>query len=141
MGTMLRRLRGVLGIAATWGVACAALFVGAFVLTWMFDPASIDPGEGPGRVAVIGAALGLTAGAAFAAVLAVAERRKTIADISLGRAALWGGLGTATVLLLTAMNSSMLLIMCPMAAGLAAAWVAVAKRAALRGRTDPFLLP
>ncbi|MBC7842468.1 MAG: hypothetical protein H7099_09150 [Gemmatimonadaceae bacterium] len=141
MGTMLRRLRGTLGIAATWSLAFAGLFVGAFVLTRVFDPDSIDQGEGLARVAAIGAALGLAAGAAFATLLAVADRQKTIAELSVGRSALWGALGTATLPLFTAMNGSFVLIVCPIAAGLAAVSVAVAKRAALRARIDPLLRP
>lgn len=132
MSTMLRRLRGALGVAVTWSVACAALFVGAFVITRIFDPGSIDPGEGPARVAGIGAVLGFATGAAFAALLALADRKKSISQLSVARAALWGALGTAAFPVFTQMNLSLVFIICPVGAALAAASVAVAKRAALK---------
>lgn len=132
MSTMLRRLRGALGVAVTWSVACAALFVGAFVITRVFDPGSIDPGEGPARVAGIGAVLGFATGAAFAALLAIADRKRNIGQLSVGRAALWGALGTAAFPVFTSMNLSLVFIICPVGAALAAASVAVAKRAALK---------
>jgi hypothetical protein len=61
----------------------------------------------------------------------LAEGRKAIRDLSLSRAALWRMLGTAAFPLLTSVDNSVLLIVCPVGAVLAAASVAVAKKAKL----------
>lgn len=131
MGAFLRKCRGALGIAVTWGAVWAAIFAALGLTVGLLDPDSIDPGEGPVRVAWIGAIYGLVSGAAFAVLLALAEGRKAIRDLSLSRAAVWGMLGTAAFPLVTPVDNSMLLILCPVGAALAAASVAVAKRAEL----------
>jgi hypothetical protein len=131
MNAFLRKVRGALGIAVTWGTVWAAIFAALGLTIGLIDPDSIDPGEGPVRVAWIGAIYGVVSGAVFAVLLALAEGRKSIRDLSLGRAALWGMLGTAAFPLLTPVDNSMLLIVCPVGAALAAASIAVAKRAEL----------
>lgn len=131
MGAFLRKCRGALGIAVTWGTAWAAIFAALGLTIGLLDPHSVDPGEGPFRVAWIGAVYGVVSGAAFAVLFALAEGRKAIRDLSLRRAALWGMLGTAAFPLLTSVDNSVLLIVCPVGAVLAAASVAVAKKAEL----------
>ena len=78
-----------------------------------------------------GAIFGFVSGVGFGVLLSLAEGRKAIRDLSLRRAALWGMLGTAVFPLLTPVDNGMLFIVCPIGAGLAAASVAVAKRAEL----------
>lgn len=136
MGAFLRKCRGALGIAATWGTVWAAIFAALGLTIGLLAPDSIDPGEGPVRVAWIGAIYGVVSGAVFAVLLALTEGRKSIRDLSLSRAALWGMLGTAAFPLLTPVDNSMLLILCPIGAALAAASVAVAKRAELNASPE-----
>ena len=138
---LLRKLRGAIGLATTWGVAWAAIFAAIVTVVGFLDPNSIDPGEGPVRVAMIGAVYGLVSGAVVAVLFAVAERRKTLRDLSLGRAALWGAIGTAVFPLLTQVSDGMVLILCPIGAALAAGSVAIARRGELAAQPDPARLP
>ena len=136
MRAFLRKCRGALGVAVTWGAVWAAIFAALGLTIGLLDPDSIDPGEGPVRVAWIGAIYGVVSGATFAVLLALGEGRKAIRDLSLGRAALWGMLGTAAFPLFTPVDNSMLIILCPVGAALAAASVAVAKRAELNASPE-----
>lgn len=131
MVAFLRRCRGALGVGVTWGAVWAAIFAALALVIGFVDPDQIDAGEGPIAVAGVGAVFGFVSGAAFAVLLSLAEGRKTIRDLSLGRAALWGALGTAAFPLLTPVGNEVLFIVCPVGAALAAASVAVAKRAQL----------
>jgi hypothetical protein len=116
----------------TWSVAWAAIFALLAVVVGVVDPDSIDPGEGPLRVAGIGAVFGFLSGAGFGLLLSMAEGRKMLRGLSVWRAALWGALGTAAFPLLTSVDNRMLYLVCPIGAALAASWVAIAKRGAPR---------
>ena len=129
--TFLRKCRGALGIALTWGAVWAAVFAAVALIIGVLDPDSIDPGEDPVRVGLIGGFYGLVTGAAFSLLLSLAEGRKVIRNLSLGRAALWGAIAAAAFPLLTAVNNSMVFILCPIGAALAAGSVAIAKKAEL----------
>ena len=124
------------GIAVTWGTVWAAIFAALGLTIGLLEPDSIDPGEGPLRVAWIGAVYGVVSGAVFAVLLALAEEWKAIRDLSLSRAALWGIIGTAAFPLLTPVDNSMVVFLCPVGAALAAASVAVAKRAELHASPE-----
>jgi hypothetical protein len=120
----------------------AAIFTALVLIAGLVDPDSIDPGDGPLiRVAGIGAVFGLVSGVGFGLLLSLAEGREAIRDLSLSRAALWGMLGTAAYPLLTPVDDGMLLIVCPIGAALAAASVAVAKRAELGASPEQPQLP
>ena len=93
MSGWLRRLRGVLGIGAVWGVAGAiAGGVGgvvAFLLGSMpLLPAVLELGMGA-------AGVGIVLGSAFAGVLTLAEGRRTLEQLTPARAALWGSVAGA----------------------------------------------
>ena len=136
MRAFLRKCRGALGVAVTWGAVWAAIFAALGLTIGLLEPDSIGPGEGSVRVAWIRAIYGLVSGATLAVLLALADGRKAIRDLSLGRAALWGMLGTAAFPLFTPVDNSMLIILCPVGAALAAASVAVAKRAELNASPE-----
>ncbi len=86
MNKFLRRVRGVLGTAFTWAIAWTGLGAGLGLLAGI--PFSyILP------MALNGAAAGFIAGASFAVILSVAERQRTLEDLSLRRVALWGAVG------------------------------------------------
>jgi len=141
MSDFLRRVRGTLGIGATWGAAWGSIFGVLALIIGLVDPGSIDPGEGPLVVIGTGALFGLVSGAVFGTALAPAERGKAILDLSLGRAALWGALATAAYPLLTPVDNSMLFLLCPLGAALGAGSVAMAKRVELAARPEPPELP
>ena len=131
MREFLRKCRAALGVGMTWGAAWALIFALIFLVIRVVDPDSIDPGEGPVRGIAIGALFGFISGTVFAAVLAMTESRRTIRKLSVGRAAIWGMLGTAAYPLLTPLDNSMVFFVCPIGAALAAASVAIAKKAEL----------
>ncbi|MEP6729074.1 MAG: hypothetical protein ABJE10_00485 [bacterium] len=93
---MNRRLRGMFGMALTWGVAWAIVGLTLAGVAWLFVPRGVLP-----RGVVLGATMrwgvfGAVSGAAFALVLSFAERRKHSLDaLSMERVTGWGALGGA----------------------------------------------
>jgi hypothetical protein len=132
MNTLLRKLRGMLGVGITWAVGWGIVMFILGTIIGIVDPDSIDPGEEPWRLALMVSTVGFISGSAFALILSSAERRKSVKDLSTWRAALWGALGGAALPLLTTMNDSVLLNTIPLGAIFAASTVAIARRAALR---------
>jgi len=92
MNTLLRKLRGIAGTAATWAAGWGALF-GAIWAGFGAPLGVIAEGI------VGGGFLGACAGASFATILSIAERHRTLQQLSLKRVALWGGLGGMALLL------------------------------------------
>jgi hypothetical protein len=97
---MLRRLRAIVGTAITWAVAWASLGL-AFGVAAIARMVVLRQWTWRGVVtALVGGTLsaaiwGGIAGAAFAVVVALVERRRTIETLSVPRVALWGALGGA----------------------------------------------
>src|SRR5689334_11239562 len=92
---LLRRLRGLLGIATTWGVAFSVmmttLLIGRLALGL---PHGAHFGVRPIVVAAIEFFLmGGLSGTLFALFFARGERRQTLDTLSMSRVALWGFLG------------------------------------------------
>ena len=141
MNTFLTRLRGALGVSATWGAVWAAIFAALTVVVGVLDPDSIDPGETTLRIAAIGAVYGAVSGGAFSGLLSLTERGRTLRDLSLGRAAVLGAVASAAFPLLTEVHDSMVILVCPIGAAIATASVAAAKRAELRAAADQATLP
>ena len=131
MSKILRNLRGLLGIGLTWGIVWAALMIAVGMIIEVVDPDSIDPGEEP---IVLGAMVGLVgfiSGLVFSGLLSIAERRKTISDLSLSRVAMWGILVSAAFPLLAGKDIRMMLFLGPLGAVSALTSVALARRWAL----------
>jgi hypothetical protein len=141
MRAFLRKCRGALGLGLLSAVAWAIIFALIAVVIGIVDPDSIDPGEGPLHVAPIGAVFGFVSGIVFALLLALGEGRKTLRDLSVKRAALWGMLGTAAYPLLTPVGDEAVLIFGPIGAALAAVTVAVAKKGELGAPPEQPKLP
>jgi hypothetical protein len=98
MDDEIRRLRGLVGVGTTWGVAWAV--IGALIGLVI---GIVSPGSVAGSVVewALGlGAYGLVSGVGFGGLLAYHESRKTVTELSPGRAALWGVLGAVLVPLL-----------------------------------------
>lgn len=96
MKGIFRRLRGIIGTGVIWAVGWAGGLVAWHIIGgW--------PLEFIGQTVFTGLVLGFVAGGSFASVLSIAERRHTLADLSLWRAALWGGIG-GTLLIIVAVS-------------------------------------
>ena len=131
MSNILRSLRGLLGIGLTWGIVWAAVMIAVGMIIEVVDPDSIDPGEEP---IVLGAMVGLVgfiSGLVFGGLLSIAERQKTISDLSLSRVAMWGILVSAAFPLLAGKDIRMMLFLGPLGAVSALTSVALARRWAL----------
>ncbi len=91
---MLRRIRGVLVMAALWALTWGVVGVLIGLFKWYRGDLIDSIGRWFG---VVGAINGLL----FALVLAIAERKQSVATLSLARFALWGGVATLVVPLFT----------------------------------------
>jgi len=132
MESLLRRLRGMLGMGMTWAVGWAIIMFLIGNIVQVVDPESIDQGEEPWRLALMVSVVGFISGSVFAMIFSSAERRKRIRDLSVLRSTIWGALGGAALPLLTTMPDTVLLNTVPLGAIFAASTVAIARRAALR---------
>jgi hypothetical protein len=128
MSRLLGKLRGILGMGLTWGVAWAAIFGALGLIVSVVDPGSIDPGERPLQIAAFGGVFGFISGAAFGLLYSFAEARKKILELSPARAAIWGAIGSISLPLLSS-NTSQVILFAPIGAALAEGAVAIARRA------------
>jgi hypothetical protein len=96
---IMRRLRGLIGMATTWGVCFSALSSVLFLAARLTGslPMEVFGTRMVLAIAARGFVVGALAGAVFSLVLAAAERRRTLSRLSSGRVALWGFLGTAAI--------------------------------------------
>jgi hypothetical protein len=96
---IMRRLRGLIGMATTWGVCFSALSSLVFLVARLSGalPVEVFGTRMVLAIAARGFVVGALAGAVFSLVLAAAERRRTLSGLSSGRVALWGFLGTAAI--------------------------------------------
>ena len=90
----LRRLRGLVGIATTWGVAFSIMMTTLLIGRWAIG----FPHSGFGLRQIIVALIefflmGGLAGTLFSLFFARGERRQTLETLSMARVALWGFLG------------------------------------------------
>ncbi|MFN8580839.1 MAG: hypothetical protein U0163_07690 [Gemmatimonadaceae bacterium] len=135
MRTWLRRIRGAIGTgitwAATWGVA-------GFVPRWVFGI------EGDLPFPILFAGLGMIAGVTFSAILMLADGRRRLDQMSLGRFAAWGAIGglLLSVLFVTGASYSVGAVLAiagtfsAASAVCAAGSLAVARRAERQALTD-----
>jgi len=130
LGT-LRALRGLAGLAATFGIGWGAVGAALAVVLRLLRPEDFDGGEGVTLVATYFAAAGAISGALFGVLLSLGERRRVVNELSAVRAAAWGGLGASALPLLTTMADGMVILLAPLGAACAAGAVMLAKRAAL----------
>lgn len=131
MSKILRSLRGLLGIGLTWGIVWAAVMIAVGMIIEVVDPDSIDPGEEPIVLGAVVGLVGFISGLVFGGLLSMAERQKTISDLSLSRVAMWGILVSAAFPLLAGKDIRMMLFLGPLGAVSALTSVALARRWAL----------
>lgn len=128
MGGIVRRLRGILGIATTWGVAFSVIgttLVVSGVVTGLL-PASIFGPRQVVAVAIENFLMGGLAGTLFSLFFASGERRQTLETLSMPRVALWGFLGVgvptaALVLGASVLYGRMSLLAAPLGVAMAGA--------------------
>jgi hypothetical protein len=143
MHGFLRRIRGIIGTGLTWAAAWIGLGAGLGALAGY-------PLTHLVRIALSNSVGGFIAGASFAVILSVAERRRTLRDLSLKRVALWGAIGGFLVTSIPlAFGAPVAFLLGPLVingfigAGLAAGSVAMARRSEERrltpGAADPLL--
>lgn len=140
MNNLFRKLRGLMGIGLTWGTLWALITATVGLVIGVTVPGSIDPGENPIVMGAIVGLIGLVSGVGFGIILSFAEGRKTILELSLSRAAMWGILGAAALPLLTGMENKLLFIVCPLGAVFASVSVAIARKTELHDARQPKLL-
>jgi hypothetical protein len=87
MKRIWRRIRGIVGTGLTWAVGWAGITLGIGLMVVGI------PFRFFGPIALSGLFQGFFAGAGFAVILSIAERRRTLEDLSLKRVGLWGALG------------------------------------------------
>lgn len=132
MDRIVRTVRGAVGVGVTWAAMWAVVGLLIGVGMRLARPQDLGPGEHPITIAVVFGVVGLLSGAIFAIVMAIAERRRTLGELSVPRAAGWGALASVLLPLLTSMDNGMIVIFAPLGAMVAATSVALAKRHARR---------
>ena len=140
--SFLRRARGILGMAGVWGFGWILLTLPANLWDSLRLPWWQRLGFIVGAASAWGA-WGALSGASFAILLAIAERRLTIHQLSGWRCAIWGALATCSL-------PAMAFVLGPAEFSLGATWAfgfsaaygaasAVTMLRAARGRTAPVL--
>ena len=144
MNMLLRRVRGLLGVGLLTGIAWACVGMLLVAVIRIVDPASVDPGEGPLRAALVLGRAGFAAGLIAGGILAFAERRRHVAELSVRRGIVWGALGGLSLPWLAGAPLGMRPILGALGAGSIAAVVALARhgeRQKVRAAADVTPLP
>jgi hypothetical protein len=135
MRTLLRRIRGAVGMGFTWG---AAWFAAGSIPRWLFGFNADVP------FPVVFGVLGFIAGVIFSGILMLTEGRRTFDQLSLPRFAAWGAVGGLLVSALFTRMASLgagdALVVAPTlilaCAGCASGSLALARRAERRELRD-----
>jgi hypothetical protein len=104
MSTLVTSARAIVGHALAWTAIWMTLMFAIGQVVLRVDPASIDPGEEPWRMALMVSGVGLASGMVFGLLLRLLERGKVFADVAAWRVVLWAALAGAAMPLLTPMN-------------------------------------
>jgi len=89
-----RRLRGVLGTALVWAIGWLPFALVVILVTAREEPYDWSPAIAL-LIAIEWVVWGAFSGAVFALLLMWAERRRTLAQLSVWRVAIWGACGAA----------------------------------------------
>jgi hypothetical protein len=129
MKGFLRRLRGIIGMGLTWGAGLGVVGSAIGLLGFLTGDGFVT------ALALTGAFVGFVAGSSFGTILSLTEGGRGLADLSLKRVALWGGLGGALVACATNLIGGgglvwdFVVTLTVLGAGLSSGSVAMAKRA------------
>ncbi len=95
----LRRLRGVIGTALTWGTSWATVGLVLGSIALRFVPPGVLPADALFQTTLRWGILGTVSGAAFAIALSLAEKRRARAvdELTGRRVAWWGAVGGAAL--------------------------------------------
>ncbi|MGH7583732.1 MAG: hypothetical protein ACREL5_10955 [Gemmatimonadales bacterium] len=98
-----RFLRATLSLAILWGIGCALLTAALVSVLWMIELRRLVGVEPYVDFVVFrmvaGFVMGAIAGAGFACLLALVERRRSIATLSIWRIAIWGAVAGVVLML------------------------------------------
>ncbi len=111
------RILGILGLGLNWGIIWGVTFT---LLTVV-----IGGGEEPPLVDTTAALAGIVAGLSFGLILAYAENKKPIAELSAVRVAAWGGFASLVWPVAAGMPADTMIVMCLFGAVYAALMVIV----------------
>ena len=92
-----RKIRGLLGFGATWGVLWAGIGAGVGAVLGFLSPELWTYGNPVMEWAVGMGIYGVVSGVGFGTFLSLGEGSRTLRDLELPRVALWGVLGSALV--------------------------------------------
>ena len=152
MNRLARRLRGLLGVGVTWGALWSVIGAGVGLVLGVVAPEVWGWTDRLFEWTIGMGLYGLVSGVGFGSVLSLREGRKTVLDIPLRRAAIWGVVGAAAVPLLfgalgafevgttTAEVLGAILVTGVLGGTFAPAAIAIARRAELRAGEDRKLL-
>jgi hypothetical protein len=95
----LRRLRGVIGTAVTWGTSWAAVGLALGSIALRFVPPGVLPADALLQTTMRWGILGAVSGASFAIALSLAEKQRAHAvdELTGRRVAWWGAVGGAVL--------------------------------------------
>jgi hypothetical protein len=134
-GVPVRKLMGAIRVSLAWQPLWWLLWALFSILIFVLQPETLDPGEGIAMVKIFGL-IGLASGAAFALLLASIESGRNIRDLSTGRIAIWGILGTATVPLVVG-KYDQIFPLCAVGMTIAIALALMARKGALSASKNP----
>ena len=89
MKNWMRKLRGIVGMGAIWGALGAILGISGGLIGGFLDGGGMA--EWVFTLGLGFGGFGVLMGSGFAATLTLLDGRKTLSELSIGRAAAWGG--------------------------------------------------
>ena len=152
MNRLARRLRGLFGVGVTWGALWSLIGAGVGLVLGVVAPEIWGWTDRLFEWTIGMGLYGTVSGVGVGGLLALREGRRTVFDVSLGRAAIWGVVGAAAVPLLfgalgafeigttTAEVLGAILVTGLLGGTFAPAAIAIARRAELRAAEESRLL-
>jgi hypothetical protein len=134
-GVPVRKFFGAIRVSLAWQPLWWMVWGPFLAVLRILRPGDFDPGEGLAAILIVGL-IGLVSGTTFAVLLAASESGRAIAEVSLGRAALWGIAGAAIVPLVAG-KYDQVFPFCPVGMAIGMALISVARKGALLTTMNP----